>query len=124
MSEMAKYMNDRFMRHQKQNLINTIAGIGSSGGSYGGAGYGGGYSGGYGGGGGLYANANATPVKLLQKFVNDRGWGNVDTTGMADWRGNITGVQPQQQAMQAQQSADADRWAALAQLLNGGYLKY
>lgn len=62
----------------------------------------------------LQANAFSTPVKLLQKFVNDRGWGSVDVTGMNDWRGN-----PASNAMAAASSAgsDADKWAALSQLL-------
>lgn len=121
-SEFERNLDAKYKRDQRQNLLNIITGNGGSGGYGGNIGYGGG--GNYGGGSALYANANATPVKLLQKFVNDRGWGNVDTTGMADWRGNITGAQPQQQVMQAQQSADADRWKALASLLGGGFVQY
>ena len=66
----------------------------------------------------LQANALSTPVKLMQKFVNDRGWGSVDVTGMNDWRGN-----PANTATLAQStaSADADKWAALAALLRNNY---
>lgn len=57
----------------------------------------------------MNANANSTPVKLMQKFVNDRGWGQVNTAGMYDWRGNP--------ASQGTVAANADRWSALASLL-------
>lgn len=87
------------------------------------AGYPAGFNTGYGGyGGSLYENASSTPVKLMQKFVNDRGWGSVDTNGMKDWRGNdvggagIANVGVNTNAA-INPNTNAGRWAVLGTLL-------
>jgi hypothetical protein len=65
----------------------------------------------------MNAAAASTPVKLMQKFVNNRGWGDVDVTGMRDWRGNVLS-NPSMSTANANVNADADKWAALSILLN------
>lgn len=68
----------------------------------------------------LDATAYSTPVKLMQKFVNDRGWGDVDVTGMRDWQGNVLS-NPSMSTANANVNADADKWAALSTLMNRLY---
>jgi hypothetical protein len=98
----------------RQDVKDAMAAYDS--GNYGGYGGYGGY--GYGrpgmqGGVNMGATASSTPVQLMQKFVNSRGWGNpVDTSGMYDWRGNMAGSQPV--AANAPAAAPVDRWTAFA----------
>lgn len=78
----------------------------------------------------MEATTYATPVKLMAKFVNDRGWGDpMVGYGSYDWQGNAPygGIERDGLAgkmggygggMSGQQSADADKWAALSILLN------
>jgi hypothetical protein len=67
----------------------------------------------------MNAAAYSTPVKLMQKFVNNRGWGDVDVTGMKDWQGNTLSNQSMAgYNANANTNADADKWAALSILLN------
>lgn len=69
------------------------------------------------GGVNMGATASSTPVQLMQKFVNSRGWGNpVDTSGMYDWRGNMAGSQP---AANAPAAAPVDKWTAFANAIRG-----
>lgn len=66
----------------------------------------------------MSATASSTPVQLMQKFINSRGWGNpVDTSGMYDWRGNMAGSQPA--AANAPAAASVDRWTAFANAIRG-----
>jgi hypothetical protein len=64
----------------------------------------------------MSANASSTPVQLMAKFVNNRGWGTpMPAQGMYDWRGNTIGT-----PAQAQGGGDNmlnGQWAALAGLL-------
>jgi hypothetical protein len=66
------------------------------------------------------AMASSTPVKLMQKFVNNRGWGDVDVTGMRDWQGNVLS-NPSMVTANANVNADAEKWAALSTLMNRLY---
>lgn len=84
-------------------------------GGYGGYGYG---RPGAQGGVSMGATASSTPVQLMQKFVNSRGWGSpVDTSGMYDWRGNMAGSQPA--AANAPAAAPVDKWTAFANAIRG-----
>jgi hypothetical protein len=68
----------------------------------------------------MEATAYSTPVKLMQKFVNNRGWGDVDVTGMKDWQGNTLTNQTMagfNANANNNNNADADKWMALAMLL-------
>jgi hypothetical protein len=68
----------------------------------------------------MEATAYSTPVKLMQKFVNNRGWGDVDVTGMKDWQGNTLTNQTMagfNANANNNNNADADKWTALAMLL-------
>lgn len=68
----------------------------------------------------MSANANSTPVQLMAKFVNSRGWGApMPAQGMYDWRGNTIG-KPANTPAQAQGGGDNMRnepWDALAWLV-------
>jgi hypothetical protein len=105
----------------QQDLLNVISG-GASLNGWGGYGYGASQP-----TVDMAATAYSTPVKLMQKFVNDRGWGDVNVAGMKDWQGNTLTNQTMA-GFNANANADADRWAALAMLLqqmqNGGGYNY
>ena len=61
----------------------------------------------------MSANASSTPVQLMAKFVNSRGWGTpMPAQGMYDWRGNTIGADAQ-----GGDNMLNGQWAALAGLL-------
>ena len=69
----------------------------------------------------MSANASSTPVQLMAKFVNSRGWGTpMPAQGMYDWRGNTPYGEPADAQGARRQSGAPDMWAAMAGLLNRG----
>ncbi len=61
----------------------------------------------------MSANASSTPVQLMAKFVNSRGWGTpMPAQGMYDWRGNTIGADAQ-----GGDNMLNGQWAALAGLM-------
>ena len=72
----------------------------------------------------MSANVNSTPVQLMAKFVNSRGWGApMPAQGMYDWKGNTIGntigtpANAPAQAQGGSANMPNEQWAALAGLL-------
>lgn len=71
----------------------------------------------------MSANASSTPVQLMAKFVNSRGWGTpMPAQGMYDWRGNTPYSEPAeaQGGFGGMGARRQSVWATMAGLLNRG----